>query len=186
MNKKKIILYFILILIIIGVAIFAGKLFADSSNSNKNENICVDIIKNVDKNVELNLSARENEKYYYFDIVNFNSEEQKYNSTEIIPYLKIDLGKKNTYINYELYALENENDTEDKWVKITEKGEEGSSFEKYYKANIIKPYNQENLEENTAHYVLKISLNTKDDAFIDLEEDLTNDLSIVLGYKENK
>ena len=62
---------------------------AGNETINKEDEIYLNIVKNTDKNEELTLNANENIKYYYFDIVNYNEEEQKFNQSELTPYVKI-------------------------------------------------------------------------------------------------
>ena len=113
MKKKNIIIIGILIIIIVGLAFGAVMLISNNSNkgsqiSNNNEDeIYLNIIKNTEKNGELTLNASENTKYYYFDIVNYNEEEQKFNQTELTPYVKIVFNNNDEtkFIDFKLYSL---------------------------------------------------------------------------------
>lgn len=193
MKKKNI--FIVVILIIIVAALMFGAIKLITNNSDKNgievnteENIYLNIIKNTEKNGELTLNTSENVKYYYFDIVNYNQEEQIFNQANLTPYVKIVFNNNDEkkFIDWKLYSLDSETDTEDLWTEITEKGEEGTNFTEYYKCNSVGAYDSENIDKNTGHYVLKMTLDTKNEQFINLEESLTESFSIVLGYRENK
>lgn len=194
MKKKNILIVVILIIIVSVLAIVAVKLISNNSGRsdqisiNKEDEIYLNIVKNTDKNEELTLNANENIKYYYFDIVNYNEEEQKFNQSELTPYVKIVFNNndENQFIDWKLYSLEKETDTEDLWTEVVEKGEEGSNFVEYYKCKTVGIYNSENEDENKSHYVIKMVLDTEKEEFINLEENLTENFSIVLGYRENK
>lgn len=193
MKKRNILIVAILIIIVVGLAIGAVILIKNNSNkgneiANNEEEIYLNIIKNTEKNGELTLNTSENTKYYYFDIVNYNEEEQKFNDIELTPYVKIVFNNNDEtkFIDWKLYSIENETDTEDLWKEISEKGEEGTNFTEYYKCNIVGAYDSENQDKNTNHYVMKMVLNTEKEEFVNLEENLTESFSIVLGYRENK
>ena len=193
MKKKNIFIVAILIIIILGLAFGAIKLINNNSNksneiANNEEEIYLNIIKNAEKNGELTLNASENSKYYYFDIVNYNEEDQKYNNVELSPFVKIlfNNNDETKFIDWKLYYIENETDTEDLWTEITEKGEEGTNFTEYYKCKTLGVYNSENKDNNIDHYVMKMVLDTEKEEFTKLEENLTESFSIVLGYRENK
>lgn len=194
MKKKNILIVVILIIIIAGLALGAIKLINNNSNKgseiskSNEEEIYLNIIKNTEKNGEMILNTSENTKYYYFDIVNYNEEEQKFNNVELTPYVKIVFNNNDEtkFIDWKLYSIENETDTEDLWKEISEKGEEGSNFTQYYKCNSVVAYDSENKDKNTNHYVMKMILDTEKEEFVNLEENLTESFSIVLGYRENK
>lgn len=194
MRKKNIFIIAILIIIVLVLAFGAIKLISNNSNKgneiskNNEDEIYLNIIKNTEKNGELTLNTSENTKYYYFDIVNYNEEEQKFNQIELTPYVKIVFNNndENKFIDWELYSLENETDTEELWTEITEKGEEGTNFTEYYKCKILGAYDSENKDKNKSHYVMKMTLDTEKEEFVNLEENLTENFSIVLGYRENK
>lgn len=193
MKKKNI--FIVLILIIILVALIVGVIILREKNTGENgisisadKDIYLDIIRNAEKNEELTLNAGENIKYYYFDIVNYNTIEQKLNQTQLTPYVKIVFNNndENKFINWKLYYMNSETDLEESWLEITEKGEEETDFAEYYKCMDIGAYNSENENENKHHYVLKIVLDTENEQFTNLEENLTESFSIVLGYRETK
>lgn len=194
MKKKN--MFFIILLIVIVLLLIFGTIRLLSNNSTENteiskkdeEEIYLNIIKNTEKNGELTLNTNENTKYYYFDIVNYNEEEQRFNKTELTPYVKIlfNNNDETKFIDWKLYALENETDSEELWTEVTEKGEEGTNFTEYYKCKTLKEYNSEDKEKNKNHYVLKMILNTENEEFVNLEENLTESFSIVLGYREVK
>lgn len=192
--KKKNIFFVILLIIIVLLLIFGGiKLLSNNSAENNKvskdeEEIYLNIVKNTEKNGELTLNTSESTKYYYFDIVNYNEEEKKFNQTELTPYVKIlfNNNDETKFIDWKLYSLENETDTEELWTEITEKGEEGTNFTEYYKCETLGEYTSEDKENNIKHYVLKMILNTEDEEFANLEENLTESFSIVLGYREVK
>ncbi|MGN1299319.1 MAG: hypothetical protein ACI4UE_04985 [Candidatus Scatovivens sp.] len=193
--KKKYIFIILLLVIIISALIFGTiKLITNNSNETdklnvgKEKEIYLNIIKNDEKNGELSLNTNEKVKYYYFDIVNYNEEENQYNETNITPYVKINFNNNDetNLIQWNLYNINNEENTEENWIEITEKGDTGTNFEEYYKCAALDQYNSENLNQNVQHYVLKIVLNTENEKFSTLEEDLTENFSIVLGYREIK
>ena len=194
MKKKNILIVVILIIIVAILAFVAVMLIGNNSNKgdeiskNNEDEIYLNIIKNTEKNGELTLNTSENINYYYFDIVNYNEEEQKFNQVELTPYIKIVFNNndENKFIDWKLYSLEKETDTEDLWTEVVEKGEEGSNFVEYYKCKTLGSYDSENIDKNSNHYVMKIVLDTKKEGFVNLEENLTENFSIVLGYRENK
>lgn len=193
--KKKYIFVILILVIIIAALIFGTiKLITNNSNGTDKSNVVeekeiyLNIVKNEEKNGELSLNNDEKVKYYYFDIVNYNEEEKKYNESNITPYVKINFNNNDetNLIQWNLYNIDNEEDTEEKWIEITEKGDIGTDFEEYYKCVALNQYNAENSNENVQHYVLKMVLNTENEKFSTLEEDLTENFSIVLGYREIK
>lgn len=194
MKKKNILIIAILIIIIVGLAFGAAMLINNNSNKSGEisksgeEEIYLNIIRNTEKNGELTLNNDENTKYYYFDIVNYNEEEQKFNQTELTPYVKIVFNNndENKFIDWKLYSLGNETDTEELWTEVVERGEEGTNFTEYYKCKTLGVYDSKNKDKNSSHYVMKIVLDTEKEEFVNLEENLTENFSIVLGYRENK
>ena len=194
MKKKNILIVVLLIIIIAVLAIVAVKLISNNSDrsdqisKNNEDEIYLNILKNTDKNGELTLNANEKIKYYYFDIVNYNEEEQKFNQSELTPYVKIVFNNNDEkqFIDWKLYSLGNETDTEELWTEVVEKGEEGTNFTEYYKCKTLGVYDSKNKDKNSSQYVMKIVLDTEKEEFVNLEENLTENFSIVLGYRENK
>ncbi len=193
--KKNIIVYIIIIILIALIGFGAYKLITVTSTKNieneeiENKEVCLNIVKDENRTGELNIDITgEGTKYYYFDVVNYDVDETKYNELEVTPYLKVELGddSENSHLKYKLFHINNLEDEEANWTEITEKGENGSSFEDYYKGETVFPYNYDDLDKNSSHYVLKLIVDGAEEDLAEIEEDVIENFSIVLGYKENK
>ena len=186
--KKKGILVLIVIIILVAIIFELIKLFnSDISIFNKvtEEDIFINIVQNEEKNEELKLNNDNQINYYYFKIVNNNLEDEKYNKVEVTPYIKLNFENEAEIIKYKLYSIESLEDSEEKWKEIVEKGESQTSFAEYYKCENLLPY-EENADTNEQNYVIKIELDSESENFINLEEDMNQKFSIILGYREVK
>ena len=188
--KNKIVIFILIILVIAGLIFGAFKLFSSDTIIEASEkDIYVNILENEEKNNELKLNTDNTTIYYYFDLINYDVQAQKYNQTELTPYIKINFENKENLdgiIDWGVYKIDPENDLEENWKEINEKGDEKSSFAEYYKCENLLAFEEGNEKNNIQNYVVKINLNTETENFINLEEDLLEAFSIVLGYKEVK
>lgn len=180
---KKIAIFLIVLVILIFVILGAIKIF--NSDISSEDKIYVNILQNEEKSEELKLNNNNNTNYYYFKIVNYDAENLKYNQTEITPYIKLNFENKTDILTWKLFRLGSIEEVEENWVEITEKGESGTSFEEYYKCDNLLPY-EEGKDTNECNYVVKIELDAESEDFINLEEDVNQIFSVVLGYKEVK
>lgn len=185
--KNKVTIFIFVFIILIAIIIGAITLFKSDFeifNISSEDEIYVNIVQNEEKSEELKLNTDKTTNYYYFKITNNNTELSKYNQTEITPYIKLDFENKIDILNYKLYKIDSLEDSEENWKEITEKGESETSFAEYYKCDNLLPYEEAN--ENEHNYVVKIELDSESENFINLEEDINQNFSIVLGYKEVK
>ena len=185
--KSKVILIIFVFIILIAIVIGTITLFKSDFeifNRSLEDEIYVNIVQNGEKSEELKLNTDNTTNYYYFKITNYNTEISKYNQTEVTPYIKLDFENKTDILKWKLFKVDSIEDSEENWKEITEKGESETSFAEYYKCQNLLPYEEKN--ENEHNYVLKIELNSESEDFINLEEDINSNFSIVLGYKEVK
>lgn len=178
---------FIIVLIVLGMALFGAiKIFEFDIpfKQSAEDEIYINIVQNEEKSEELKLNKDNTTNYYYFKIINYNTEISKYNQTEVIPYIKLNFENEKDILKCKLFKIDSLEDSEEKWKEITEKGESDTSFAEYYKCENLLPY-EEGIE-NEQNYVVKIELDSESENFINLEENINQNFSIVLGYKEVK
>lgn len=189
---KKFLMFLLIIGIITAIVFGAYKLLLTNNlgEDNKEEKeIYVNILENKEKNGELKLNAENRTIYYYFDLINYDEETSKYNKTKITPYVKLNIENKESlsqFLTWNIYKINSENDSEENWEEIVEKGDEESSFKEYYKCKDLMAFENGNKNNNIQNYVIKINLDVEAENFINLEEDLSKSFSIVLGYREVK
>ena len=150
------------------------------------DEIYVNIVQNGEKSEELKLNTDNTTNYYYFKITNYNTEISKYNQAEVTPYIKLEFENKTDILKWKLFKIDSLKDSEEEWKEITEKGESETSFAEYYKCENLLPYEEGFDTINEHNYVVKIELDSESENFINLEEDVNQNFSIVLGYKEVK
>ena len=154
----------------------------------------------IEKNEELSqanlsLNSENKEIYYYFDLLNYDEMAEQYSKLAITPYVKIGLGEQildtnetsndiSKYVTVNLYYIKdiNSNIEGDNLEEITAKGEAGSEYEEYYQCKKLLKYSKDNEQQNISHYVAKITLNTEDENYYNLTQNLTQKLEIILGY----
>ena len=192
MEGRKIIFYLLMVVLVAMLMIVTIKVLfrtkSDVEIATSSKEIYVNIEKNEEKNNNMNLNNSQNTIYYYFNITNNNIEENKYNQTDVIPYIKVDFNTEESadLITWKIYEMNNENDEESFWKPLTQKGEENSNFVDYYECSVMKPYDSANEENNVQHYALKINLDTAQEEYNELQENIIQNFSLILGYKEVK
>ncbi len=140
----------------------------------------------------LTLNSQNKEWYYYFDIYNYDDSIDEYNELEIIPYVKIGINQDDgsttvpSYININLYYLKDLSlgMEESNIEEITTKGEANTNFQDYFECKKLPKYNKDEENQNIAHYVAKISLNTENEDYTNLSYNISQKLEIILGYKK--
>lgn len=145
---------------------------------------------------EISLNGQNREMYYYFDIYNYDEISEEYNSLAITPYVKIDIKQNNinessennisNYVTVNLYYI---NDismglVEGNLEEMIYKGENGSGFEEYFECKRLPKYNKQNEQENVSHYVAKLTLNSDDENYNNLTQNIMQKLEIILGYRK--
>ena len=150
--KNKIVIFILIILVVAGLILGAYKFFtSDSITQASEKNIYVNILEDEEKNKELKLNTDNKTIYYYFNLVNYDLENGNYNQTEITPYIKINFENKENLdgiIDWGVYKIDSENDLEENWKEINEKGDENSSFAEYYKCENLLAFEEGNEKNN--------------------------------------
>ena len=195
MSKKILIVIAIILLVAITGTVFF--IF----QSNKGENVVSWIVPNVlqpyiriEKNEELSsgnltLNGTNPEMNYFFDIYNYNEETAEYSRLDLIPYVKLNIQNENNIenvVNAKVYYIKDITAelNEENLEEITEFGQVGENFETYLKCKKINKYDEKEQNNNVAHYVAKIALNTEAEEYANLENNLTQKFEIMFGYKQ--
>lgn len=202
--KKKILILVILLLLVLASGLsyyyFLMKESADNALTFLVPNVLepfVRIERNEDEMASANLilNGENNEMYYFFDLYNYDEISGEYSTLDITPYVKIGVKKTDAsedegenFEHLNLYSIKNLELglQEDNLEEITEKGEEGSGFEEYYKCKKLYKYDEQKAENNVMHYVLKITLDTEAEEYYNLTETIDQKLEIILGYRNIK
>ncbi len=195
MSKKILLSILIILIIVIGGTLFY--IFMENSEEDSTVWVVPNVLEpyiRIQKNEELSstevtLNGNNKEMYYYFDIYNYDDITAEYSQLELLPYVKLNVQNDSNIqnlVNINLYYIKDislgfapENIEE-----ITTKGDAGTSFENYFECKKLGVYNKDNNLENVAHYVAKITLNTENQEYIDLTQNIAQKFEVVLGYKQ--
>lgn len=195
MSKKILLSILIILIIVIGGTVFY--IFMENSEEDSTVWVVPNVLEpyiRIQKNEELSstevtLNGNNKEMYYYFDIYNYDDITAEYSQLELLPYVKLNVQNDSNIqnlVNINLYYIKDislgfapENIEE-----ITTKGDAGTNFENYFECKKLGVYNKDNNSENVAHYVAKITLNTENQEYIDLTQNIAQKFEVVLGYKQ--
>lgn len=207
MNKKVLIAIVIILILAIGGTV--GYMYFWNPDEQITSYIVPKILEpyiRIQKNEEmsssdLTLNGENKEMYYYFDIYNYDELTNEYSSLAITPYVKVGIKQENPpenneedgeinnisdYVSVNLYYIKDlslpvEGDNIE---EITVKGELGTDFQDYFECKRLEEYSKENDEKNVAHYMAKVTLNTENENYNNLTENITQKLEITLGYRK--
>ena len=199
--KKKILILVILLLLILSGGLGYYYFLMQKSDDNALTFLVPNVLEpfiRIEKNEELSssnlsLNGENNEMYYFFDIYNYDEISAEYSTLDITPYVKIGIKQNDiseeegeNFVNINLYNIKNLElgMQEDNIEEITEKGEEGSGYEEYYKCKRLYKYDENKAENNVMHYAAKITLDTEAEEYNNLTENITQKLEIILGYRK--
>ena len=196
---KKYILLVLLVLLVCALGAIGFYIAFETSEGEIDSVMIPNIIEpyiRIEKNEEASsedftLNGSNKEFLYAFDIYNNNAETEEFSSLEITPYVKIGIKTDSEDIDYSFVSINmySVNDIslglqEGNFEEITTKGEDGSGFEEYFECKLLPKYDKENESNNVAHYIAKVTLNTEDENYNNLTDNIMQKLELTLGYRK--
>jgi len=202
MNKNIIITLVIILFVAVGGTVYY--LWLQESDEEITSFIVPNVLEpyvKIEKNEELSssefiLNGENTEMYYYFELYNYDKDLDVHSTLAITPYVKIGIRTNNAqqveenndsnYVNINLYYIKDLSLglVEGNFEEITKRGDEGSGYEEYFECKRLEKYSEGKEEINVNHYLAKVKLNTEDENYNNLKENVNQKLEIILGYRK--